>query len=142
MSYADERKRIEKQWKDKWRNGSGQKMTETSYEGVPFAVPSQESWARITIRNGDVAQISAGAPGANLHRHPGVIIVNLFVPAVQEGKNAHAVLREMIDQALGVFRNITLGNVRIWEGSGSVVGVDGPWLSGTVKWEFWRDESL
>lgn len=140
VGYEGERALIERHWEQNWVDGT-QRRTVTAYENVPFDVPSATDWARLTILNGDVAQVSSGSPGSNTHRHPGVIQVELYSLA----KAGTAGLRRLMDLASEVFRNQSLGDdrrVRCWEATARLTGVDGPHLRGLVRWEFWRDEHL
>lgn len=135
MSYASERAAIEGRWDTQWTS------TDTAYEGVKFTVPSpttSSGWARLTIRSGEALQRTLGAPNANVHRHPGVIIVNLFTPS-GSGTNA---ARALGDTAAAIFRNAVFDGVHCLAASVSVIGVDGPWLQTNITVPFFRDEFL
>ncbi len=140
IGYQGERELLEQHWEKNWIEGTSP-LTPTAYENVPFQVPAAGAWARLSIVNAPVTQITSGNPGANTHRHPGVIQVELYSPA-QEGS---ANIRRLMDLAAAIFRNQKFGDgngLRTWEASARLTGVDGAYQRALVRWEFWRDESL
>lgn len=135
MSYESERAAIEGRWAAQWT------ATASDYEGVAFTVPNPaagNSWARIRILNGTAVQASTGAPNSNVHRHPGVIVINLFSPSGVGTKAARA----LGDTAAAIFRNQVFGGVHCLAASVASNGVDGPWLQTTISIPFYRDEFL
>lgn len=134
MGYASERAAIEDRWKTLWVDGASPR-TETAYENVPIEEPDT-SWVRLTIKNGEGRQISAGDPGNNTHRYVGVIVIQIFTPAA-EGTNAGRVLA---DHAADVFRNVAFGGVqtKVPHVAGSQSG--DKWHQYNVTVPFWRDE--
>jgi hypothetical protein len=135
VSYASERAAIEGRWQ------TAALVATTAYEGVPFNVPTppgSASWARLTIRDGEAFQATLGSPNSNVHRHPGVIIVQLFTPSGVGTNDARA----LADTAATLFRNAVFDGVHCLAASVAVIGVDGPWLQTNVSIPFYRDEFL
>lgn len=105
MSYDTERSLIEAHFKTEWdalNNG-----ILVGWDEHDFEPPTNAQSVRITIGSGRADQISFGAPGSNLERHAGAILIQLFSPAGQ-GSNA---IRELADIVAPIFRNKVLGNV-------------------------------
>ena len=131
MGYASERAAIEGRWAAAW-NG----RTPTAYEGHAFTHPTETAWARLTIRNGEARQASIGSPGSNVHRHAGVIFIEIFTPGGQGTQAARA----LADEALAVFRNAHFGNIACQTPYVSKTVQESPWLVMTIVVPFHRDE--
>lgn len=109
MSYEAARGHIETRWATGWVGGSPlAARTPTQYQNVQFTPPENAPFARLTIVDADAAQISAGDPGNNVHRHTGVIVVEIL----DVYGRGTAGLRRFGDQAAAIFRNAKFGNVR------------------------------
>lgn len=114
--------------------------TTISYPNVEFRPPQGDvSWIRLTIQDGDSFQASMGA-AANIYRHPGAIIVNIFTPLNQGDKLA----LQYADSISAIFRS--------WQDNGSGIrcgapqvrqlGPDDKWYHVTVSVPFERDTAF
>ncbi len=144
MSIETQNKDILSWWKAAWLVNLAAR-TPTAYEGVAFDVDvdakdgsgARCAWARITIREDKTNQKSIGAPGENLHRTAGVILVEIFTPS---GRGTLE-LTQLLDAACAVYHHQKLGaNITCEEASSEQRGVQGPWLAGLMRCEFRRDE--
>lgn len=130
MSFETERKLIETRWQRAFPS------LPTQFDGVVFQVPKGEPWARLSIQNGDALQISSGSPGSNTFRHPGVLFVNLYVPAGQ-GTSA---LRQLGDDVCRLFRALRVSNIFFQTPTFRMLPADAVWQPGLVTAPFYRDE--
>ncbi|HEX2554238.1 MAG TPA: phage tail terminator-like protein [Microvirga sp.] len=131
MGYASEREAIEGRWETSWNN-----RTRTAYEGHSFDPPKNAAWCRLTIRNGEARRVSTGSPGSNLHRHVGVIFVEIYTPGGQGTQAA----RVLADHALAVFQGAQFANITCDTPYVSNTGQESPWLVMTIIVPFHRDE--
>lgn len=137
MSLDTERAVIEKRWQAGWvADNSSNAMTPSQFEGVPFTQPADIAWARLTVRHGEAFQASAGDPGNNVFRHPGVVMIQLFAPTSKGTKE----LRTLGELAGKVFRAKRVDNILFRTPSFALLDSDGPWARAMVKVPFYRDE--
>ena len=133
MSYADERNAIAGRFDSLWAA-----RTPVAWPNVGFDVPDKGAWVRLTIINGDATQRSIGNPGANVHRHNGVITVQVFVP-IDSGIHT---ARDLADDAAAIFRNQRFDGIRCDVPSAREVGPDDIWFQVNMSCPFRRDELL
>jgi len=133
MSYADARDAICGRFDAHWAG-----RTPVTWPNHGFAVPSATPWVRLTIVDGEARQASMGNPGANLHRHAGVIMVQVFVSIDSGTRTA----RELADQAAEIFRNQRFDDIRCDVPSVREIGPDDVWFQVNMSCPFRRDELL
>lgn len=131
MSYADERDAICSRFEAHWAS-----RTPLAWPNRGFAVPPEREWIRLTILDGDTRQVSIGSPGANIHRHSGVIVIQVFVPIDSGTRTA----RDLADQAAAIFRNQRFDGIRCDVPSVREIGPDGVWFQVNMSCPFRRDE--
>ena len=75
--YAEEKTFLASMLKDAWTD------TLIAWPGIPFKTPDSDSvsWLEFNIVSGEPSQISVGAPGKNIFRHPGIVSINVLTPA-------------------------------------------------------------
>ncbi|MEM7444292.1 MAG: phage tail terminator-like protein [Pseudomonadota bacterium] len=133
MSYADARDAICGRFDARWAG-----RTPVAWPNHGFAVPSGAPWVRLTIVDGEARQASLGSPGANLHRHTGVIMVQVFVPIDSGTRTA----RELADEAAEIFRHQRFDAIRCDVPSVREIGPDDVWFQVNMSCPFRRDELL
>lgn len=116
-------------------------QTPIAWENLDFSPPDpMSSWVRFSVLSGEAFYASIGAPGNNVIRHPGLIVVQVFVPL-----NAGALLTlDLADDAAGIFRDYRSGGVRCsppWVTTIRPSARDG-WHQVNVNIPFVRDEVL
>ena len=133
MSYAGERNAIVGRFNSHWNA-----RTPVAWPNWGFTVPDRGAWVRLAILNGDATQRSIGNPGANVHRHVGVITVQVFVP-IDSGTHT---ARDLADDAAAIFRNQRFDGIRCDVPSVREVGPDDIWFQVNMSCPFRRDELL
>jgi len=96
--------------------------------------PDDQSWVRLTVLSGDQNQVSMGQ--LRRFRRPGVVVVQIFVPAGSGDGEA----RELADSVASVFQGRTINGV-IFRGTGlNRVGVDGAWVQYNATTPYQADD--
>lgn len=121
--------------------------TPVAWPNVGYEPTTGVSWVRFNVINGEAQQVSAGAPGNNIVRHVGMVVVQIFVPLYQ-GEGA---ARELGDYVITLFRGLSLsgyrlkpayvGGVSIHSGQQGYSIADG-WHQLNVTVPFTRDEFM
>lgn len=118
--------------------------TQISWPNRDFTPPSKAAWLAVTIQSGDGAQLELGGDVEVTHRHPGIVIVQVFVPANWGDKTA----LDLADQVAALFRRQRVDLYELVEVKGSIVfrtpsvraiGVDGAFFQVNVSIPFVRD---
>lgn len=132
MSYESEHNELRQRFETQWAS-----ETPVAWPNVEFKPPEEDAWVRFTIVNADARQASFG-DATNFHRHPGMVMVQVFTPVNRGDKEA----LQLADQVANIFRN--------WYSSGSrirfqitptvkPVGVDRNWFQVNVSCPYIRD---
>lgn len=133
MSYDAESQLIRQTFLAAWRAFAD--SPPVAHENAPFKPPSN-AWVRLSIINAEAFQADMAA--APRYRHPGVVIVQVFVPhGTGDGR-----ARRLADQAAGVFRSRTIGNIVFRAASVLPQGSDGTWYQVNATAEFFRDSTF
>lgn len=130
MTFAEERALIETRFIDQWN--------EQTPAGMPdhaFTPPEGESSVRLTIKNGEGRNATIGAPGDNIVRHTGVVMIQVFVPA---GVGS-AAWRELVDDLEPIFTNWHSGHLLFRSMSVSEETTEPKFKTVTVSFPFQRD---
>lgn len=130
MSYADARDATCGRFEALWAG-----RTPVAWPNRGFIPPTAGEWVRLTILDGEARQASIGNPGANLHRHSGVIAVQVFAQ-IDSGTRA---ARDLADHAAAIFRNQRFGDIRCGVPSVREVGPDDVWFQVSMSCPFERD---
>ena len=117
--------------------------TQIAWPNRDFTPPQKASWINVTIQSGDAAQIELGEYAT--HRHPGIVVVQVFVPANWGDKTA----LDLADQIAALFRrqrvsfddeqNQVWGTIVFRSPSVRTIGVDGAFFQVNVNIPFVRD---
>lgn len=105
---------------------------EIAWPNIAFTPNSGESWVRLTIQDGDSRQV---ATVGEKWRHPGVVIVQVFVP---EGTGDGTALA-IADDVVSVFQGMTLSGIRFRASSAETVGASDGWYQVNVTTDFEYD---
>lgn len=94
------------------------------------------TWVRFNILDGQSYQASMGA-ASNMHRHPGLVVVNIFSPLLRGDQTA---LR-LADEIAGIFRNYQDSSLRLRFFSPELerIGPEDKWYQVNVSIPFERD---
>lgn len=135
MSYESARDAILARFDAQWASA-----TPIEWPNRNFTKPSgKDPWVRIIIQDGEAFQASFGNSGANVHRHPGVIQLQVFTK--MGIGNARAL--ELADDAAAIFRGASFSGVRCRAASVREIGPDGHgWYQVNVTVPFWRDSTF
>jgi hypothetical protein len=124
-NYAEEYAQIATIFSSEWVEGSPpEAITPIAWPGIPFTVPLDANGepvnhVRFFITNGDVFQISIGAPGANVFRHTGILTVKIFTKSGLGELPA----KQLADKFCAIFRNKTYAGIRFKEPSSVIMGM-------------------
>lgn len=129
MGYSSERAAIETLLNSAW-GGS----TPIGYDGEAFK-PVYNS-IRLTILSGKARNASIGAPGSNLARYTGVVAIQVFT----KGGEGTSASRDIEDRLSDIFRNKTLGGIRLGVPYVQTSLEEAPFLIRTMMVPFERDE--
>lgn len=117
---------------------SGWTATQISWPNVDFMPPSKAAWIAVSIRDGDASQIELGST-KNTHRHPGLVIVQVFVPALWGDKTA----LDLADSVAALFRRQRAddmdGSIVFRTPTIRVIGREGAFFQVNVSVPFVRD---
>lgn len=81
----------------------GAARTPIAWPNVDFTPPRGSPWIRVAIIEGESFQLTLGGP-TNVHRHPGVVYVSVFVPQ----NTGDAAVRLLADQVAAIFRSVAV----------------------------------
>jgi len=118
---------------------SGWTATQIAWPNREFTPPPKASWLQVTILSADAAQVELGADRV-VHRHPGIVTVQVFSPANWGDKTA----LDLADSVAALFRRATRsyagGSIVFRTPSVRVIGkVDGGSFQVNVNVPFVRD---
>jgi hypothetical protein len=112
--------------------------TQICYPNDKFTPPPKASWVRLVIQAGDSAQIELGGE-KNTHRHPGLVILQVFTPLEWGDKTA----LDYADQLAALFRRKTVsftgGSIVFRSPTVREVGPDAAYFQVNVSVPFVRD---
>lgn len=129
MSYQATHNAIRTRFAAQWTT------TPIAYPNVEFTPPAGDTgWVRLTIEDADAFQVSMGAP-TNFYRHPGLIIVSVFVPLNRGDKQA----LEYADSIAAIFRSWQTTGIRACAPTVKRIGPDDKWYHVNVVVPFERD---
>ena len=121
--------------------------TPVAWPNVPYEPTAGVPWVAFNVVNGEAQQVSAGAPGNNIVRHVGMVVIQIFVP-LHQGESA---ARALGDNVITLFSGLTLAGYRFRPAYVSAVTtnsgqkgyslVDG-WRQINVTVPFTRDEFM
>lgn len=97
-------------------------------------VPDNEPWVRLTVLPGTAQQVEMG--NTRRWRRPGVVVVQIFVPAA----SGTGLAQELGDRVRDIFEGRTVSGVVFRATSLSRVAIDGPWLQYNATTPFHADE--
>lgn len=122
-SYKDEYTQIATIFRDEWKE-DGEAITPIAWPGLVFEVPNDvngepSNHVRFFITNGDVFQISIGAPGSNVFRHVGMLTIKIFT----KSGLGEIPAKELADKFCSIFRNKTYAGIRFKEPSSVIMGM-------------------
>lgn len=129
--FDDAQKQVEQLFAAGW--GSTTKIAYDNLQFNPDEV-NDDSWVRLNVIDGTAEQVGLGAE-ANLYRHPGVVIVQVFV---KEGQGIR-VAKQLADQVAAIFRGTTSGGVLYRTPSVERIGPNGGWFQVNVNIPFQWD---
>lgn len=116
--------------------GSGLDL-QVRHDNDPRDPPTDESWMRVSINDGETKQIdTGGGANANTHRSRSVMIVSIFSPP-GIGDSISRLASELIKTK---FRSQTVSNVVFGSPTMRVAGKSGPWWQVNVICPFEYDE--
>lgn len=136
MSYAQERADIETRFKD--RMTAVLPAVALGYDGHPFEPAQGSQSARLTILDGEGINQTIGAPGQNIVRHTGVVMIQLFVP----GGSGSAALRALLDGIEPIFTNWRSGHLLFRAMSVQGRREEAPFLTANAVFPFQRDKAI
>ena len=128
MSWAAELTAIEARFAAAW--GA---TTRVAYGNVPFTPQTDESWVRLSVQSGDAERITIGQA---LHRHLGIIFIQIFTPVGRGEKPGRA----LADTASAVFRDAYFSTILCKSARMTVVGAVGSHHQINISIPFERDE--
>jgi len=112
--------------------------TQIAWPNRKFDPPTKASWIQVSIQSGDAAQIELGASKV-VHRHPGIVLVQVFVPTDWGDKTA----LDLGDSVAALFRrqrmSYTDGSIVFRSPVVRSIGVDGALYQVNVSIPFVRD---
>jgi Bacteriophage related domain of unknown function len=118
--------------------------TQIAWPNRDFTPPTKAAWLQVFIQAGDAAQIEFGSLGNATHRHPGIVVVQVFTPANWGDKTA----LELGDQVAALFRRQRSdfededgkhGSIVFRSPAVRAIGVDGAYFQVNVSIPFVRD---
>ena len=111
--------------------------TPIAWGNAQFTPPDAAAWVRFNVHHFPDAEIASfGAPGANLRRIDGTVIVEVFVPM----NSGEGVLDDLCDDVAAIYRDHTdQQGLRFGEPSMTNVGPQDGWFKKDVLSPFVRD---
>lgn len=132
MSYQTALAAIEQRFQTQWGTTTPVQWPNRNYEPV-----AGDEWVRLTVLDGQSFMAGMGF-SSNLFRHPGLIIVSIFVP---RGSGERRV-NELVDSVSGIWRNAQFGEILCRAPSVEKVGESGEWYQVNVSVPFQRDTAI
>lgn len=132
--YSTVRAAVESRVAAQWVDGGGQPPSVISWPDVPFTVPTNAAWLKVSILFGDSFPTTICGNGSGLNRNVGSIQLQVYVP---KGRGTGAQLDTLAGTARGIFSRFS--------GSGLLCGAtrdandpvtSGAWLVKTVTTPF------
>jgi len=122
---------------------NGGTIPSVHYEGLEFTPPTNEAWARLTVRHVAGRQATlAGDPsfGSRRFEKTGIVTVQVFKPLKTGGglvlaENLSQIAKDAFEGTITATTNIWFQNVTINE-----IGPDGPWFQMNIVASFRYDE--
>lgn len=133
--YLAEKAALAALFRDNWTE------TQIAWPGQPFKTPDfgATAWVEFNVINGEASQVSVGAPGENVFRHPGIVSLMIYVPPLLGEDEA---LR-LADVATAIFRGVTsIVDLRFGAPSINKMGVVANYIQCAVSVPFNRDSSM
>jgi hypothetical protein len=113
--------------------------TQIEWPNREFTPPTKAGWLRVVLQAGDAAQIEIGGTPKNIHRHPGLVLIQVFVPANWGDKTA----LDLADQVAALFRRVrvehTDGSIVFRTPTVRAIGPSGAYYQVNVSVPFVRD---
>jgi len=95
----------------------------TNAAGEKIEKPTDSPWVRFSINFSDSQQVEVAAPSANTHRHLGLAIAQVFIPADESDTDGWAIANFIADQ----FRGVIASGVRFQTPTFRVAGRTDNW---------------
>jgi len=130
MSYAQEQAYITSHFSNMWPAGVG-----VAYPNVKFDTNNIDEWVRLNIVRGVAYQASMGGD-TNVYRHPGNVIVQVFVEPNSGAKRA----LELADTACAIWRGQQFDGLVFKAPVVIDLGIVAGWYQVNVSCPFYRDE--
>jgi hypothetical protein len=113
-------------------------QTQIEWPNKAFTPPAKAAWLRVTLQSADAAQVELGADRV-IHRHPGIVLVQVFVPANWGDKTA----LDLGEAVAALFRRQRVefvdGSIVFRTPAVRSIGVDGAQFQVNVSIPFVRD---
>lgn len=100
-----------------------------AWDNVAYEPTPQTPWVRLTIVEGEGELAGLAGKGANLYRHRGVVIIQIFVP-IGDGDG---LARAIADDIATIFRGQLVAGVHFRAPSARRVGPDEAWWQLNVR---------
>lgn len=107
----------------------------TQFDNLEFAQPEDADWCRFKVQFGDTVQASAGEPGSNVFRTPGVAFAQVFRPFGKGDKPMYELAKRIGDN----FRATSASGVTYRSPSVGPASRSGPWWVVTVTIPWYAD---
>ena len=138
MDLEDERRIIETRLSTQWTVG-GDLRTAVGWDKQPFEVEPGKNSIRISILDGDSANMSMGSPGTNVVRGAGVVMIQIWVPAGKGEPNPSRAARQLADLIRPIFQNWRSGTLLFRTMNVGTPQEEAPFLMLPVSFGFQRD---
>lgn len=141
MGYAAGHNAIRTRFNTEWAGGAYSTVP-VAWANAEFDPPSEDEWVRVTIFDAEAFQVSIGgvAGAGNTYRHPGIVVVNIFVP-INVGDGLALAMADAVATIFRAWQDATT-KTRFLTPSVSRIGTDGNWFQINVTCPFERDELL
>lgn len=106
------------------------------YDNVTLDNPDDALWVRLSVLFGTSDKKSIGSLGANVSRHPGVVMVQIFAPIGKGDKDSF----DLVDKVKAAFVPGTYSNVTYRTGSVVNLPREGSWFRTNFNIPFIGDE--
>ena len=113
MSYVSEYSELAGAFSEGWKTtvtapAVATVLTPIAWPNVAFTPPADSSWVRFTILPSGSNLMTVGAPGSNLTRYSGLVVVQIFTPLNIDD----SLLLGYADKVLAIFRNYHTTTIR------------------------------
>jgi hypothetical protein len=113
MSYAAEYSELAGAFSTGWKTtvvapAVAEVLTPIAWPNVAFTPPVASSWVRFNILPSGSNLMTVGAPGNNLTRYSGIVVVQIFTPLNTDD----SALLAYADKVLAIFRNYHTTTIR------------------------------